>query len=60
MAPGERPFPGKATCQNTESSASRTAKLFVVVVCLIILLLEAWSAWRAYEMALDEANRDGL
>ncbi|WP_039874684.1 sensor domain-containing diguanylate cyclase [Herbaspirillum frisingense] len=39
--------------------ASRTAKLFVVVVCLIILLLEAWSAWRAYEMALDEANRDG-
>ncbi|WP_413459634.1 diguanylate cyclase [Herbaspirillum huttiense] len=38
--------------------ASRTAKLFVVVVCLIIVVLEAWSAWRAYEVAGDEAIRN--
>ncbi|WP_288407664.1 sensor domain-containing diguanylate cyclase [uncultured Herbaspirillum sp.] len=38
--------------------ASRTARLFVVVVCLIIVLLEAWSAWRAYEVVIDESARD--
>ncbi|ADJ63049.1 response regulator containing a CheY-like receiver domain and a GGDEF domain transmembrane protein [Herbaspirillum seropedicae SmR1] len=44
--------------QHGKTHTSRTALLFVVVVCVVILLLEAWTAWRAREVALSESTTD--
>jgi hypothetical protein len=58
MAPGKAVSGESDMPEQRIQRASGTAKLFVVVVCLIIVVLEAWSAWRAYEVALDEAIRN--
>jgi diguanylate cyclase (GGDEF)-like protein len=38
-------------------AASKSAKRFVVAVCLIIIALEAWSSWHERRTATDEAFR---
>ncbi|MBV8624014.1 MAG: diguanylate cyclase [Herbaspirillum sp.] len=39
-------------------NASQAAQWFVVVVCAVIVVLEAWTGWRTYDVALDEATRN--
>ncbi len=55
---GKRVFRDIIMAEHGKTHTSRTALLFVVIVCVVILLLEAWSAWRAREVALSESTTD--
>lgn len=39
-------------------NASQAARWFVVVVCVVIVALEAWTAWRTYEVAVEDATHN--